>query len=110
MNLSLRGPTAAADPVVARRLRLGLFVGIGADRAFGSTTALQLGRTRAWRRRSRRGGAADPLGLSSLVGTLEKGKEADIVAVPGDPLKDIHVTEKVLFVMKRGKIFREGAR
>jgi len=33
--------------------------------------------------------AAEPLGLSDSIGTLEKGKEADIVAVPGDPLKDI---------------------
>ena len=38
-------------------------------------------------------GAADLLGLGSRIGTLEKGKEADIVAVPGDPLKDIHLTE-----------------
>src|SRR5262249_11263677 len=50
--------------------------------------------------------AADLLGLSSQIGTLEKGKEADIVAVPGDPLKDIRATEKVLFVMKSGKIVR----
>ena len=48
--------------------------------------------------------AADLLGLAALIGTLEKGKEADVVAVPGDPLKDIHVTERVLFVMKGGKI------
>ena len=51
-------------------------------------------------------GAADLLGLGSRIGTLEKGKEADIVAVPGDPLKDIHVTEKVLFVMKGGKVYK----
>ena len=51
--------------------------------------------------------AADLLGLSSLIGTLEKGKEADIVAVPGDPLKDIRATEKVLFVMKGGKTRRQ---
>jgi imidazolonepropionase-like amidohydrolase len=48
--------------------------------------------------------AADLLGLGALIGTLERGKEADVVAVPGDPLKDIRVTERVLFVMKGGKI------
>ena len=46
--------------------------------------------------------AAELLGLADRIGTLEKGKEADIVAVPGDPLRDIHVTEKVFFVMKGG--------
>jgi imidazolonepropionase-like amidohydrolase len=52
--------------------------------------------------------AADLLGLGSQIGTLEKGKEADIVAVPGDPLKNIKATEKVLFVMKGGKVYRNS--
>ena len=34
------------------------------------------------------------------------GKFADIVAVDGNPLEDIHATEKVVFVMKGGKIYR----
>ena len=46
------------------------------------------------------------LGLDKTLGTLEVGKEADIVAVPGDPLADIHATEKVRFVMKGGKVYR----
>ena len=54
--------------------------------------------------------AADLLGLGSQIGTLEKGKEADIVAVPGDPLKDIKATEKVFFVMKGGKVYKSSAR
>lgn len=53
--------------------------------------------------------AADLLGLGKETGTLEKGKDADIVAVPGDPLKDIRATEKVLFVMKGGRVFRSPA-
>ena len=51
---------------------------------------------------------AELLGLSSQIGTLEKGKEADIVAVPGDPLKDIKATEKVFFVMKGGKVYKNA--
>jgi imidazolonepropionase-like amidohydrolase len=46
------------------------------------------------------------LGLEKTLGTLEIGKEADVVAVPGDPLADIHATEKVRFVMKGGKVYR----
>jgi imidazolonepropionase-like amidohydrolase len=53
--------------------------------------------------------AAELLGLSDRIGTLEKGKDADIVAVPGDPLKDIHLTEKVFFVMKGGSVFKQAA-
>jgi imidazolonepropionase-like amidohydrolase len=51
---------------------------------------------------------AELLGLAQKVGTLEKGKLADIVAVPGDPTADITATERVSFVMREGKIIRNG--
>ncbi|MEY2539621.1 MAG: hypothetical protein QOG67_3361 [Verrucomicrobiota bacterium] len=51
---------------------------------------------------------AELLGISQKVGTLEKGKLADVIAMPGDPTSDITVTERVLFVMKEGKIIRNG--
>ena len=51
-------------------------------------------------------GGATLLGWESKVGSLTAGKLADIVAVPGDPLKDIHATEHVSFVMKGGEIFK----
>jgi imidazolonepropionase-like amidohydrolase len=54
------------------------------------------------------GNAADLLGVAQKTGTLEKGKLADIVAIPGDPTSDITATERVAFVMKDGKIIRNG--
>jgi imidazolonepropionase-like amidohydrolase len=51
---------------------------------------------------------AELLGIAQKVGTLEKGKLADIIAMPGDPTTDITVTERVLFVMRAGNIIRNG--
>jgi len=53
---------------------------------------------------------AELLGIAQKVGTLEKGKLADIIAMPGDPTSDITATERVTFVMKEGKIIRQGPR
>ncbi len=47
---------------------------------------------------------ADLLGLTKTIGSLEPGKLADIVAIPGDPTADIAVTARVAFVMKEGTI------
>jgi imidazolonepropionase-like amidohydrolase len=48
------------------------------------------------------------LGWDKNLGSLTPGKWADIVAVSGDPLEDIHATEKVVFVMKNGVIYKQG--
>jgi len=53
--------------------------------------------------------AADLLGVSDILGVIEKGKIADIIAVDGDPVKDISVMEKVIFVMKGGVIYKNSA-
>lgn len=50
--------------------------------------------------------AAKLLGWESRIGSLARGKLADIVAVPGDPLADIHATERVSFVMKDGVVYK----
>jgi imidazolonepropionase-like amidohydrolase len=42
------------------------------------------------------------------VGTLEPGKLADVIAMPSDPTADITATERVFFVMKEGKILKQG--
>ncbi|HEX8699754.1 MAG TPA: amidohydrolase family protein [Myxococcaceae bacterium] len=49
---------------------------------------------------------ADLLGVADKLGSLEAGKLADVIAVPGDPLQDIRRTEQVFFVMKEGVVYR----
>jgi imidazolonepropionase-like amidohydrolase len=50
--------------------------------------------------------AADLLGHSDVIGSIKPGKYADVVAVAGDPLKDISILEHVQFVMKDGKVYK----
>jgi len=50
--------------------------------------------------------AAELLGWSDKMGTIEAGKWADMVAVSGDPLKDITELQRVKFVMKSGAVFK----
>ncbi|HEX3951561.1 MAG TPA: amidohydrolase family protein [Steroidobacteraceae bacterium] len=53
--------------------------------------------------------AADLMGWSDKVGSLEAGKWADIIAVKGDPLRDIKLLQHVSFVMKSGVVYRHEA-
>jgi imidazolonepropionase-like amidohydrolase len=50
--------------------------------------------------------AADLIGHSELFGSITAGKSADIIAVDGDPIADIHELEHVRFVMKEGKVYK----
>ncbi len=52
--------------------------------------------------------AADLLGWSDRVGTLEPGKFADIIAVEGDPVANVHTLENVQFVMKGGAVVKSA--
>ena len=49
---------------------------------------------------------AELLNWSDRIGTVEAGKFADIIAIDGDPTKDINTIEKVVFVMKDGVTFK----
>jgi imidazolonepropionase-like amidohydrolase len=53
--------------------------------------------------------AAEMLGMKGQLGVIAPGAFADVVAVSGDPLKDVKVLEKVTFVMKDGKVFRDAS-
>jgi len=54
--------------------------------------------------------AAELLGWSEAAGTVEAGKWADLVAVSGEPLRDIRELQNVKFVMKAGIIFKNELR
>jgi imidazolonepropionase-like amidohydrolase len=108
---------AAHDEMFRRALKSGVKIAFGTDSAvsphginaqeFGYMVAL--GMSPAAALKTAGPAAAELLGLADRIGTLERGKEADVVAVPGDPLRDIHATEKVIFVMKGGAIFKGPA-
>jgi imidazolonepropionase-like amidohydrolase len=113
-----RAALAARSEMFKRALKSGVKIAFGTDAGVSPhgisarefSLLVGLGMTPAAALRSAGPSAADLLGLGDRIGTLEKGKEADIVAVPGDPLADIRATEKVFFVMKAGRIVRYSPR
>jgi imidazolonepropionase-like amidohydrolase len=102
------------DAMVRRALAMGVKIALGTDAAVypHGNNALEFvllnadGLTPAQALRAGTSVDAYLLGLRDRIGTLEAGKLADIVAVPGNPLDNIKVTQSVLFVMKQGTIYR----
>jgi len=70
------------------------------------SSMVKFGMTPAQAIRSATVTAAELMGVKDSLGTVEVGKLADIVAVPGDPLADVSVMEKVDFVIKGGVVVR----
>jgi imidazolonepropionase-like amidohydrolase len=105
---------AARTEMFRNAVKLGLKIALGTDAAVyphGQNAKefklmVDLGMTPIDALRAGTSVDADLLGISAKVGTLEKGKLADIVAMPGDPTTDITATERVSFVMKEGKIVK----
>lgn len=103
------------DEMVRRALRHGVKIALGTDAAVypHGDNALEFvlmandGMTPAQSLRAGTSVAADLLGMTDKVGTLEAGKFADIVAVSGNPLSNIKVTQSVMFVMKDGFVYRD---
>src|SRR5439155_26482296 len=54
--------------------------------------------------------AAELLGRADALGSIAKGKLADLVAVRGDPTRDVAALENVVFVMKEGVVVKEARR
>ena len=117
--LQVKGKAAAAarSKMFRNALKLGVRISFGTDAAVfphGQNAKefklmVDLGMTPVDALKSATANDAELLGIGQKVGTLEKGKLADVIAMPGDPTSDITVTERVLFVMKEGKIIRRGA-
>ena len=73
--------------------------------------------SRAHRRSARHGchqhrylGQRRALGLGNRIGTIAPGMQADLIAVEGDPTVDITALQRVVFVMKAGKVYRMPSR
>jgi imidazolonepropionase-like amidohydrolase len=105
---------AARSDMFRNALKAGVKIAFGTDSAVsphgmnGKEFALMtgLGMSPAAALRSATSVAAALLGVDGRLGTLAAGKLADVVAVPGNPLEDIHATEHVSFVMKEGVIVK----
>lgn len=107
-----RAAAAAHDKMFKTALRLGVKIAFGTDAGvyphgmnameFGLMTEQGMAPAAALLAGTR--DAAKLLGVDADVGTLEAGKVADIVAVPGNVLSDIHATEHPVFVMHLGRV------
>ena len=109
-----RAAGASHDAMFKNALKIGVPIAFGTDaavyphgmnaREFGDMVDLGMSPSAALLSSSQ--GSAKLLGIDGETGTLEAGKFADIVAVPGDVLRDIRATERPVLVMKQGAVVK----
>ncbi|MEY2496046.1 MAG: hypothetical protein QOJ45_2538 [Verrucomicrobiota bacterium] len=117
LQAKAKAATAARSEMFRNAVKFGVKIGLGTDAAVfphGQNAKefklmVDLGLPPIEALRAATSADADLLGISQKVGTLEKGKLADIVAIPGDPTTDITATERVSFVMKEGKVVKNSS-
>src|SRR5881397_1638012 len=117
LQAKAKAATAARSEMFRNAVKMGIKISFGTDAAVfphGQNAKefklmIDLGMNAIDALKSATGNDAELLGIAQKVGTLEKGKLADVIALPGDPISDITATERVSFVMKEGKIIRQGA-
>ena len=110
--------TTAANTTFKRALAKGVKVAFGSDASVCPHASqvtqfadmVRLGMKPLAALRTATSADAKLLGLDDKLGTLEAGKLADVVAVPGDPSGDVGAVEKVFFVMKDGVVFRNDSK
>jgi imidazolonepropionase-like amidohydrolase len=111
-----RAASAQAAKMFQHAVKIGVPIALGTDAAVGPhgknalefSLMAQNGMTPAQALMAGTANGADLLGVADQTGTLQPGKAADIVAVPGDPLADIEATQHPSFVMKQGVIYVGG--
>ncbi|HEV2847101.1 MAG TPA: amidohydrolase family protein [Thermoanaerobaculia bacterium] len=109
-----KAAVAVRSDMFRKAVRMGVKIAFGTDSSVSPhglnaqefALMVDLGMPPAAALRSATSAAADLLGLAKTIGTLEPGKAADVIAVPGNPLTDIKAMEKVRFVMKGGQVFK----
>jgi imidazolonepropionase-like amidohydrolase len=115
LQAKAKAATAARSDMFRNAVKMGVRISFGTDAAVfphGQNAKefklmVDLGMNPIDALKSATANDAELLGIAQKVGTLEKGKLADVIAMPGDPTADITATERVSFVMKEGKIIRQ---
>lgn len=101
---------------IAKVIKAGVPIALGTDagvyphgmNAHEFATLVELGMTPAQAIRAGTVNAAELLGWSDKVGSIEAGKYADLIAIGGDPLKDIKLLQRVPWVMKGGAVVKQN--
>jgi len=113
-----RQTTDAQNRAIQRALAIGVRIAYGTDAAViphgdngkQFATYVELGMTPMQAIRTATTEAAELLGWSDRIGSIEAGKLADIIAVRENPLENVRTLEHVVFVMKNGKVFKNEVR